>query len=117
MNLLTNARDASNEKYPQVHANKIILLTCDQLHRDNRKWIRIMVEDHGNGVPESIQEKIFEPFFSTKNKDRGTGLGLSISFGIVKDHHGRLYLLTKEGQFTRFFLELPVDNGWDLETN
>ena len=115
MNLLTNARDASNEKFPQTHPDKAILLTCGQFQKEGRKWIRIKVEDHGKGIPKAIQDKIFEPFFSTKTKDKGTGLGLSISFGIVQDHHGRLYMQTREGHYTRFILELPVDNGWDLQ--
>lgn len=117
MNLLTNARDALNEKYPGFDQDKIIRLFCVQIQYDGRKWIRIIVEDHGNGIPENIQEKIFEPFFSTKTKDKGTGLGLSISFGIVKEHHGKLFINTKAGLFTRFYLDLPVDNGWDLQSN
>ena len=117
MNLLTNARDALNEKYPGFNQDKIIRLFCVQIQYDGRRWIRIIVEDHGNGIPQDIQDKIFEPFFSTKTKDRGTGLGLSISFGIVKEHHGKLYINTKAGVFTRFYLDLPVDNGWDLQSN
>jgi PAS domain S-box-containing protein len=117
MNLLTNARDALNEKYPEFDRNKIIRLFCVQIQYDGRRWIRTIVEDHGNGIPENIQEKIFEPFFSTKTKDKGTGLGLSISFGIVKEHHGKLFINTKPGEFTRFCLDLPVDNGWVLTSN
>lgn len=117
MNLLTNSRDALNEKYPGFDKDKIIRLFCVQIQYDGRRWIRITVEDHGNGIPESIQEKIFEPFFSTKTKDKGTGLGLSISFGIVKEHHGKLFVNSKPGSNTCFYLDLPVDNGWDLQSN
>jgi signal transduction histidine kinase len=114
MNLLTNARDALNEKYPGYHEDKVIRLLCNQYEDEGRKWIRITVIDHGNGIPERLREKIFEPFFSTKPKDKGTGLGLSISYGIVKDHHGRLTFDTREGAHTNFYLDLPADNGWDL---
>ena len=115
MNLLTNARDALNEKYPEFNENKMILLSCRQFTADNRRWIRITVEDQGNGVPMELREKIFEPFFSTKPKELGTGLGLSISFGIVKDHHGQIHIESEPGKYTRFIVELPVDNGWDLK--
>lgn len=114
MNLLTNARDTLNEKYAGYHENKIVKLTCEQFNKQKRKWIRITVEDHGNGIPKSAQEKLFEPFFTTKERDKGTGLGLPISHGIVKDHRGELTFETEEGSYTRFYLDLPVDNGWEL---
>jgi PAS domain S-box-containing protein len=115
MNLMTNARDALNEKYPDYNEDKIIRLTCSQYEADGRRWVKIIVEDHGNGIPVQIRDKIFEPFFSTKPKEIGTGLGLSISFGIVKDHHGKITIDSKEGFYTKFILDLPVDNGWDLK--
>ncbi len=111
---MTNARDAVTEKYPDYHENKIIRLTCCKFTRDDRRWLHIIVEDHGNGIPEALKDKIFEPFFTTKPRDRGTGLGLAISFGIVKDHHGTLTYESKEGEYTRFHLILPVDNGWTI---
>jgi PAS domain S-box-containing protein len=114
MNLMTNARDALNEKYPDYHEDKVIQLKCIQFTEKDRRWIRITVEDHGNGISKDIRDKIFEPFFSTKPKDIGTGLGLSISFGIVKDHHGTIEIDSKEGSYTKFMLVLPVDNGWSL---
>lgn len=114
MNLLTNARDALNEKYPGYDENKIIRVRCVGFESEGRRWLRITVEDHGMGIPERIRERIYEPFFSTKPKESGTGLGLSISFGIVQDHHGRIELESEEGRFTRFILTLPVDNGWQL---
>lgn len=114
MNLLTNARDALNEKYPGYDENKVIRVGCIGFEAEGRRWLRITVEDNGMGIPERIRERIFEPFFSTKPKESGTGLGLSISFGIVQDHHGRIELESEEGRFTRFILTLPVDNGWQL---
>ena len=114
MNFLTNARDALNEKYPGYHEDKTIQIRCHQFDQQERRWIRIIVEDHGSGIPEELQEKIFEPFFSTKPKEIGTGLGLAISFGIVRDHHGQILVESQEGCFTKCILELPVDNGWIL---
>lgn len=115
MNLLINARDALNEKYPEYHEDKTIRLFCTQYLKEDRSWVRITVEDKGNGIPEDIREKIFEPFFSTKPKDKGTGLGLAISFGIVKDHHGTLGIESQKGNYTRFNMDLPVNNGWELQ--
>ncbi len=113
MNLLTNARDALNEKYKKFDANKLIQLSCEQFIKEDRNWIRVIVEDHGNGIPESIQDRILDPFFTTKSRDKGTGLGLSISYGIVEEHHGKLSLESKAGEYTKFYLDLPCDNGWN----
>jgi signal transduction histidine kinase len=67
------------------------------------------VADHGAGIPEAVQARIFEPFFSTKSRHEGTGLGLSISHGIVKDHHGKLWFETVPGEGAKFHVELPVE--------
>lgn len=115
MNLFTNARDALNEKFEGYNEDKIIKLYCNQFNKKNHRWLRITVEDHGNGIPENIHDKIFEPFFSSKSRDKGTGLGLFISYGIIKDHHGELTFDTKKGHYTKFYIDLPVDNGWELE--
>lgn len=114
MNLMTNARDALNEKYPGYDENKRIAVRCSAFEYAERRWIRLTVEDTGPGIAPAVQEKMFEPFFSTKPKELGTGLGLAISHGIVKDHHGRIEVETQMGRYTRFMVVLPVDNGWDL---
>ena len=82
--------------------------------KEGRRWLRTTVEDHGVGIPVEIRERIFDPFYTTKDRATGTGLGLSISLGIVQDHHGELSFESEEGQPTRFHLDLPIDNGWDL---
>lgn len=114
MNLLTNARDALNERFPEYDERKIIRLRCKLYHSDGRRWLRLTVQDYGAGISRELGERIFEPFFSTKPKESGTGLGLSISYGIVVEHHGRLTFDSDVGQGTVFTLELPVDNGWTL---
>ena len=115
MNLLTNSRDALNEKYEGYNKDKVIKLSCSQFTKENHRWIRIIVEDHGIGIKKSTQSNIFNPFFSTKGRDKGTGLGLSISYGIVKDHLGELTFETEEGIYTKFYLDLQVDNGWGIK--
>ena len=65
----------------------------------------ISISDNGPGIPEAIQEKIFQPFFSTK--EEGTGLGLSIASRIVEKHGGTLTLKSEEGEGTTFTITLP----------
>ncbi len=108
LNLLTNARDSLNSKYPGADADKKLILICKKVKRKNKEWVQIIVEDHGTGIEKSIQKKIFDPFYTTKDRASGTGLGLYISYGIVKDHKGRLTFETMEDSFTRFYLYLPV---------
>jgi len=72
----------------------------------------LKVSDTGPGIPEAIQEQVFQPFFSTK--EEGTGLGLSIANRIVKDHGGRLTLHSREGRGATFtiFLPFPEEQAW-----
>ena len=114
MNLLTNARDALNARYPEYDPDKIITLKVNLFEKEGRRWLRTTIEDHGLGIPVEIRERIFDPFYTTKDRATGTGLGLSISLGIVKDHHGELTFESEKDQPTRFYLDLPVDNSWDL---
>ncbi|HEY9173597.1 MAG TPA: PAS domain S-box protein, partial [Verrucomicrobiae bacterium] len=114
MNLMTNARDALNERYPGHDPDKVLKLEVNLFEKEGRRWIRVTVEDHGTGIPPEVRERMFDPFFTTKPRDKGTGLGLAISHGIVKEHHGRLTVESEPGRFTRMHLELPVDNGWSL---
>ncbi len=69
--------------------------------------IEIHVRDNGNGIPEKISGKIFQPFFTTKPTGSGTGLGLSLSYDIIKAHGGELKVETKEGEYAEFIVRLP----------
>jgi signal transduction histidine kinase len=70
--------------------------------------VEISVKDNGNGIPQNIIGKIFQPFFTTKPTGEGTGLGLSLAYDIIKAHGGMLEVETKEGGFTEFRITLPV---------
>ena len=70
--------------------------------------IEISVKDNGPGIPKEIQEKIFQPFFTTKQTGSGTGLGLSLSYDIVKAHGGELTVETKEDEGSEFIIHLPI---------
>jgi signal transduction histidine kinase len=76
--------------------------------------IEIRIRDNGNGIPDSIREKIFNPFFTTKPAGAGTGLGLSLSYDIItQEHKGEIKVDTKEGEYTEFVITLPrnAENG------
>jgi CheY-like chemotaxis protein len=76
-----------------------------------RPWLEgvaVDVMDDGPGIPESIQSRVFEPFFTPKAEGEGTGLGLSICQGIVKEHGGRITLRSTPGQGATFTVELPA---------
>ena len=70
--------------------------------------VEITVTDNGNGIPASIKEKIFQPFFTTKPTGQGTGLGLSLSYDIVKAHGGEIKVETKQGEGSEFSVQLPT---------
>jgi signal transduction histidine kinase len=70
--------------------------------------IDIRVKDNGNGIPDEIKDKIFQPFFTTKPTGEGTGLGLSLSYDIVKAHGGELNVESKEGEGTTFIIQIPI---------
>ena len=76
-------------------------------HKEGDK-LEIRVADNGNGIPQKILDKIFQPFFTTKPTGQGTGLGLSLSYDIVKAHGGELKVETIENEGTEFKIILPV---------
>ena len=114
MNLLTNARDSLNERYPGYRPGKKLRVSAEMISKQGRKFIRTTVEDTGTGIAPEILDRIFDPFFTTKPKETGTGLGLSISYGIVRDHGGELTVESEPGKYARFHMDLLVDNGWNL---
>ena len=70
--------------------------------------VEVKVEDNGNGIPQKVLDKIFQPFFTTKPTGQGTGLGLSLSYDIVKAHGGEIKVETKENEGTEFIIQLPI---------
>ena len=70
--------------------------------------VEIYVTDNGNGIPDKIKEKIFQPFFTTKPTGQGTGLGLSLSYDIVKAHGGMIEVKSDEVDGTTFKISLPA---------
>ncbi|HYA91871.1 MAG TPA: PAS domain S-box protein [Thermodesulfobacteriota bacterium] len=75
---------------------------------DNR--VLIHIQDTGIGIPEEIKDKIFDAFFTTKQKVKGVGLGLSVCYGIIRDHGGEIKIKSEEGKGTTFTISLPVES-------
>jgi two-component system NtrC family sensor kinase len=106
LNLFNNAFYATNEK--QKTANKDYQPTVFVETKKTNNKIEIVISDNGNGIPQNIVDKIFQPFFTTKPTGQGTGLGLSLSYDIIKAHGGEIRVETKEGEGTTFIIQLPV---------
>ncbi len=70
--------------------------------------VEIRVKDNGNGIPQKVLDKIFQPFFTTKPTGQGTGLGLSLSYDIIKAHGGEIKVEAKEGEGSEFIIQLPA---------
>ncbi len=114
LNLLTNARDALNQRFPGPSPDKVIRVVASRFEKDAKAWVRLTVEDKGGGLAPDVAPHVFDPFFTTKPRDQGTGLGLSISHGIVKEHKGELWFESQPGEGAQFHVDLKGDNGWSL---
>ncbi len=107
LNFLSNAKYALNERFPEPHKDKKIHFSCHELEREKKRWVSMVVKDHGTGIPQGILERLFDPFFSTKPSGKGTGLGLSISYGIIQDHGGTIRVNSILNQYTEMIIEIP----------
>jgi len=111
MNLCTNAYHAMRED------GGILRVSLEEVEMDSLfqwteplppgRYIRISVQDNGNGIPEEVKERIFEPYFTTKSPGEGTGLGLALVHGIVVDHGGTVTVESEPGWGSRFNVFFP----------
>jgi len=104
LNLVNNAFYAVNEKSKlgiEGFQPKVIVSS-----KKTENGVELSVQDNGNGIPDSIKEKIFQPFFTTKPTGSGTGLGLSLSYDIIKAHGGEMKVESEEGKGTKFIIQL-----------
>jgi signal transduction histidine kinase len=106
LNLINNAFYVVDEKKKQIKNGYVPTVSVSTKITNGR--VEILVADNGNGIPQKILDKIFQPFFTTKPTGQGTGLGLSLSYDIVKAHGGELKVETKEGEGTVFIINLPT---------
>jgi two-component system, NtrC family, sensor kinase len=101
LNLLMNAIQAIKETPGEIR----IAATTDPVNHE----AVITIEDTGVGIPKAELDRVFDPFYTTKEVGMGTGLGLSIVYGIIEKHHGHIAVESKEGEGTRFAIRMPYD--------
>lgn len=120
LNLFTNAFHSVAEKKKQLdeasmagsYEPTVTLITkVFSTHQDALTGVEIRVRDNGMGIPASVLDKVFQPFFSTRQTGQGTGLGLSISYDIINAHGGEINIATKEGEFAEFIVFLPYTSN------
>ena len=104
-NLVTNARDAINHKQEKGPNSGNRDIRIKSFSEENR--VVVTISDTGIGISESVRERIFEAFFTTKQMGEGMGLGLAITSGIVGDYGGQIEIDSKEGEGTTFRLSFP----------
>jgi PAS domain S-box-containing protein len=113
LNLCTNAEHAMRSRGGSL---KVRLQEVDLGRADLRPWpnlspgkhVRLIIEDTGSGMDQETLDRIFEPYFTTKDAHEGSGLGLATVQGIVMNHEGRIYVESRQGQGTTFTLFFPV---------
>jgi CheY-like chemotaxis protein len=122
MNLITNAYHAVQEK----NGNITVALEEIKVDRSNfpgtinhpGNYLLFTVSDDGIGMTHRVKEKIFEPYFTTKERGKGTGLGLAVVYGIIKEYGGDIQVETKIGSGTTFRIYLPlIDESESKETS
>nr|WP_320191774.1 transporter substrate-binding domain-containing protein [uncultured Desulfobacter sp.] len=112
MNIITNAYHAVLEKGGRIRVGlkqvNIAPSSLDQLNIEAGAYALLSISDNGHGMPQELINKIFEPYFTTKEQGKGTGLGLSVVYGIVEDHKGTIKVDSEIGKGTTFKIYLPL---------
>lgn len=112
INLITNAYHAVDQSEGKINVQlKELSVTTNDLPaklNSDGKYVMLRISDNGCGIDASIKNKIFDPYFTTKDKDKGTGLGLAVVYGIVQDHGGDILVDSKVGEGTVFSIYLPL---------
>jgi two-component system NtrC family sensor kinase len=98
LNIINNAIDA-------VQEDGLIEISSDVVGSES---VRVSIKDSGTGIPRDMLKLIFEPFYTTKEREKGTGLGLSISYGIVRRLGGAISVESEVGKGTTFIIDMPV---------
>ena len=101
INLIQNAAEAMEGALEQR-----ITITIRRIERRGLSWIRLSVQDTGEGIPEPNRERIFDPFFTTRSRHRHAGLGLTLAHSYVRDHQGELSF-DSDGAGSTFHVDLP----------
>ena len=110
LNLCTNAAHAMEDQGGGVLELGLKEIPLSPDHKVG-PWVEISVKDTGQGIPEEIRDRIFDPYFTTKKKGQGTGLGLAVVRGIVQDCNGHLSVESKTGAGSTFRVRIPRTDG------
>ena len=117
INIISNARDALDEagrrRSAEPEYQKRLTISVSSDGSDGSPSVSVSFEDNGIGMTAAQKEKIFEPFYTTKEVGKSTGLGMSISFGIIENHGGRIAVESEEGRGTTVRVILPAGNHDD----
>ena len=112
LNMVSNSCHATHEKrLARVEAgngSEAYSPTVWLTTRRNEEQIEVRIRDNGNGIPDEVIDKIFNPFFTTKPTDQGTGLGLAISSDIIRQHGGAIRATSEPGEYTEMIIDLPL---------
>lgn len=104
MNIITNGLQSIAERQSQSPGTGI--LTIETWSEDG--YVKVSIKDNGTGIKDSVHEKIFEPFYTTKPVGQGTGLGMSIVKGIIDSHNGTIEVVSNFGDGAEFIITLPI---------
>jgi PAS domain S-box-containing protein len=107
MNLATNALHAMSE----TGGTLSIRLATKKNTAEKKQAAILTVSDTGHGIAPEIRDRIFDPYFTTKEKGKGTGMGLSVVHGIISSHGGRIHVTSTPGKGATFVIELPLEKG------
>jgi signal transduction histidine kinase len=107
LNVITNAFYTVTEKKKQ--SGEEFEPTVSVITKRSDDKVSVSVSDNGNGIPQKVLDKIFQPFFTTKPTGQGTGLGLSLSYDIVKAHGGEIKVETKDNEGSVFMILIPIN--------
>lgn len=112
MNIITNAFHAIEPESGTITVHlKETLLRGDDLDStslESGKYSQLSISDNGHGIPPELMNKIFEPYFTTKEQGKGTGLGLAVVYGIIKKHKGEIIVNSEPQKGTTFNIFLPI---------
>ncbi len=110
LNILRNAVDAVKSKKEPGNDESIRIRT-DLIHQEGKEYVRVEISDTGPGIPEEIRDRIFDPFFTSKDVGSGTGLGLSISLAIIESHGGWIDVKSEVGKGACFTIYIPSETS------
>ena len=112
LNMVSNSCHATHEKriagVEAGNGSEAYFPTVWLTTRRNEEQIEVCIRDNGNGIPDDVIDKIFNPFFTTKPTDQGTGLGLAISSDIIRQHGGAIRATSEPGEYTEMIIDLPL---------